>query len=87
MSDPTGATPMNSADRDRIERDLAALIAVPSITGDEFAVQDMVADVLAAVATRSLHVRIGQTFPLAEAAAAHASIEGRGVVGRVVLIP
>jgi len=47
MPDPTGAAPMSPANRDRIERDLAALIAVPSITGDEFAVQDMVADLLA----------------------------------------
>ena len=35
------------ADRSRIEGDLAELIAVPSITGDEFAVQDLVAQLLA----------------------------------------
>jgi acetylornithine deacetylase len=40
---------MSLADRDRIERDLAALIAVPSITGDEFAVQDLVAELLAGI--------------------------------------
>ena len=34
------------ADRERVERDLTALIAVPSITGDEFAVQDLVAELL-----------------------------------------
>jgi acetylornithine deacetylase len=36
-----------NADRGRIESDLAALIAVPSITGDEFAVQDLVAQLMA----------------------------------------
>jgi len=49
MSDPTGAAAMTSADRDRIERDLAALVAVPSITGDEFAVQNLVAEMLAGI--------------------------------------
>lgn len=38
---------MRRADRGRIERDLAALVAVPSMTGDEFAVQDMMAELLA----------------------------------------
>lgn len=49
MSDPTGAAAMSSADRDRIERDLAALVAVPSITGDEYAVQNLVAEILAGI--------------------------------------
>lgn len=31
---------------DRVERDLAALISTPSITGDEYAVQDVVAELL-----------------------------------------
>jgi NADPH2:quinone reductase len=34
-----------------------------------------------------LKVIIAKTFPLSEAAAAHAYIEGRGAVGRVLLIP
>jgi acetylornithine deacetylase len=63
MFDSTGAAPMK-ADRDRIERDLAALIAVPSITGDEFTIQDMVADLLADIGLQiERHV-----VPLAEAA-------------------
>lgn len=47
MPDTTGAAGMTTADESRVIRDLAALVAVPSITGDEFAVQDMVAELLA----------------------------------------
>ncbi|MCP3973687.1 MAG: ArgE/DapE family deacylase [bacterium] len=47
MPDATGAAGMSGADESRITRDLAALVAEPSITGDEFAIQDMVADLLA----------------------------------------
>src|SRR5438128_12635762 len=39
------------------------------------------------VAAGRLHVEIDRTFPLAEAAAAHAYLESRQAVGRVVLIP
>ncbi len=46
MSDPSGATNMSGADEERVIRDLAALVAEPSITGDEFAVQEMVAELL-----------------------------------------
>jgi NADPH2:quinone reductase len=34
-----------------------------------------------------LKVRIGATFPLVEAAAAHRALEGRGTTGKVLLIP
>jgi NADPH:quinone reductase len=40
-----------------------------------------------AVASRELDVRIAQTFPLAEAAAAHRALEGRATTGKVLLIP
>jgi NADPH2:quinone reductase len=30
---------------------------------------------------------IGQTFPLAEAAAAHAAMEARATIGKTVLLP
>ena len=43
---PDPKNPVTHANRARIEGDLAALVAVPSITGDEFAVQDMVAGIL-----------------------------------------
>jgi NADPH2:quinone reductase len=45
------------------------------------------AEVLNAVAAGSLHVRIGQTFTLAEAAEAHRALEGRKTTGKVLLLP
>jgi NADPH:quinone reductase len=39
------------------------------------------------VAEGSLKVLVDRTYPLAEAAAAHAYLESRQAVGRVVLIP
>ncbi|HEX2807498.1 MAG TPA: quinone oxidoreductase [Kineosporiaceae bacterium] len=44
-------------------------------------------DVLALVAEGRLDVRIGARFPVAEAAAAHRLLEGRGTTGKVVLVP
>ncbi len=43
--------------------------------------------VLGAAARGELEVRIGARFPLAEAAAAHRALEGRGTAGTVLLIP
>ena len=40
-----------------------------------------------AVLAGALSVRIGATFPLAEAAAAHAALEGRQTTGKVLLLP
>jgi NADPH2:quinone reductase len=39
------------------------------------------------VASGRLEVVVDRTFPLSEAAAAHAYIESRQAVGRVVLVP
>jgi len=47
----------------------------------------MIARHIADVASGALRVVVDRTFPLAEAAAAHAYIESRQAVGRVVLIP
>jgi NADPH2:quinone reductase len=47
----------------------------------------MIADLLERVANGELHVEIDRTFPLSEAAAAHAYIESRQAFGRVVLTP
>ncbi|WP_109526942.1 MULTISPECIES: quinone oxidoreductase family protein [Nocardia] len=44
-------------------------------------------DVLAAVADGSLHVRVGATYPLAEAQWAHRDLEGRRTTGSIVLLP
>jgi NADPH2:quinone reductase len=50
-------------------------------------VHAMIADLLERVASGELHVEIDRTFPLSEAAAAHAYIESRQAFGRVVLTP
>jgi len=47
----------------------------------------MIARHLEDVATGALRVVIDRTYPLAEAAAAHAYIESRRAFGRVLLIP
>jgi NADPH2:quinone reductase len=47
----------------------------------------MIAEQLDLVARGELRVVIDRTFPLSEAAAAHAYIESRQAFGRVVLIP
>jgi len=47
----------------------------------------MIGDLIADVAAGRLQVVVDRTFPLADAAAAHAYIESRQAVGRVVLIP
>jgi len=39
------------------------------------------------VAAGELKVRVGATFPLAEAAAAHRALESRGTTGKVLLLP
>jgi NADPH2:quinone reductase len=50
-------------------------------------VHAMVADLIQRVATGELRVVIDRTFPLAQAAAAHAYIESRKAFGRVVMTP
>jgi NADPH2:quinone reductase len=49
--------------------------------------QAMIAGLVDNVASGAIEVIVDRTFPLAEAAAAHAYIESRQAVGRVVLIP
>ncbi|MEV0292310.1 quinone oxidoreductase [Nocardia sp. NPDC050710] len=44
-------------------------------------------DILAAVADGTLHLRIGATYPLAEAERAHRDLEGRNTTGSIVLLP
>ncbi|MFD0360998.1 quinone oxidoreductase family protein [Nocardia sp. GCM10030253] len=44
-------------------------------------------DILSAIADDALHVRIGATYPLAEAARAHRDLEGRKTTGSIVLLP
>ena len=49
--------------------------------------QAMIGRLVDDVAAGRLHVEVDRTYPLAEAAAAHAYLESRQAVGRVVLIP
>ena len=49
--------------------------------------QAMIGRLIDDVAAGRLHVEIDRTYPLAEAAAAHAYLESRQAVGRVLLIP
>ncbi|WP_407446161.1 quinone oxidoreductase family protein [Rhodococcus sp. (in: high G+C Gram-positive bacteria)] len=44
-------------------------------------------DVFAAIADGSLHVRVGATYPLADAARAHTDLAARRTTGSVVLLP
>jgi NADPH2:quinone reductase len=50
-------------------------------------VHEMIADLFERVASGELRVEIDRTFPLSEAAAAHAYVESRQAFGRVVLTP
>jgi len=50
-------------------------------------VHDMIQQLIDEAARGELQVLIDRTFPLSEAAAAHAYIESRQAVGRVLLIP
>jgi NADPH2:quinone reductase len=59
---------------------LGAEIATPRV-------QAIIAGLVDDVAAGRLEVLVDRTFPLADAAAAHAFIESRQAVGRVVLIP
>jgi NADPH2:quinone reductase len=47
----------------------------------------MISDLIGRVASGELHVEIDRFFALAEAAAAHAYLEGRNAFGRVVMVP
>ncbi|MCW3049261.1 MAG: zinc-binding alcohol dehydrogenase family protein [Solirubrobacterales bacterium] len=50
-------------------------------------IHPMISDMLQRVASGELHVEIDRSFPLAEAAAAHAYLESRRAFGRVILTP
>ena len=50
-------------------------------------VHPMIADLIGRVAGGELHVEIDRSFALADAAAAHAYLEGRNAIGRVVMAP
>jgi NADPH2:quinone reductase len=59
--------------------------------GDYVATRDELlarsAELFDAVAAGSLDVRVGATYPLADAAEAHRALEGRRTTGKVLLVP
>jgi NADPH2:quinone reductase len=54
---------------------------------DRASLEARAADVLGDAASGRLQVRIGRTYPLAEAGEAHRALEGRQTTGKVLLIP
>lgn len=46
-----------------------------------------VGELFEAIASGDLDVRIGATYPLADAASAHEALQGRGTTGKVLLLP
>jgi NADPH2:quinone reductase len=54
---------------------------------DRQSLQDRAGDVLGWIASGQLKIRMEFNFPLAEAAEAHRSLEGRKTTGKVLLIP
>lgn len=86
---------VGNAGRDRRPVDTSLLMGNnASLTGVFFGaeivtprVQEMVSRLLADVAAGNLRVVVDRNFPLSDAAAAHAYVESREAVGRVVLIP
>ncbi len=87
---------VGNAGRDSARVDVSALMqGNQSISGVFLGAELLIGDrahaniarLLDDVAAAELHVVIDRTFPLAEAAAAHAHLEDRKAFGRVVLIP
>jgi NADPH:quinone reductase len=66
-------------------RSLIGVLLAAEIATDR--VHDMIERLIADAAERQLKVVVDRSFPLAEAATAHAYIESRQAVGRVLLIP
>ena len=54
---------------------------------DRASLERRAGEVLDLVAKGALRVRIGRTFPLAEAAEAHRALQGRQTTGKVLLLP
>jgi NADPH:quinone reductase len=73
---------------DLFSRGLTVSAAIgPRILRRPGGLRDLEEQALAAAASGALIPLVGQRFPLAEAAAAHAAIEARATVGKTVLVP
>lgn len=73
--------PTTAADKDIGVIPLSAIGATP---GDLFSLTERALDL---AAQRSIRPTIGQTFPLDDAASAHAAIESRTTIGKTLLLP
>ncbi|GAB2455218.1 quinone oxidoreductase family protein [Xylanimonas ulmi] len=82
--------PVPPLDPQRLNRAGSLYLTRPTI-GDYLATRAEVewrfGEVLGAAAAGDLDVRVGATFPLAEAGQAHRALEGRRTTGKVLLIP
>ncbi|MFE6827176.1 zinc-binding dehydrogenase [Streptomyces sp. NPDC057690] len=80
---PTGG--FAAVDAAQAERRRVTLFGIGDVQFGEAEARRLTAHVLAEAAAGRLRPVIGARFPLTEAAAAHAAIEGRELVGKVVL--
>ena len=82
-----GAASGNMTDVENPPRSDIILIAGHTLVRSPEDNRALVAQALAAAAAGLLRPVIGQTFPLSQAAAAHAAIEARTTIGKTVLLP
>jgi len=66
---------------------LRGVLLATAILNEYTRIHPMIADMLARVAAGELQVEIDRSFPLADAAAAHAYAESRRAFGRVIMTP
>lgn len=77
-------------DLQRLARGGSLYVTRPSLGSYIASREDLLrrsAELFAWIADGELSVRIGATYPLAEAASAHDALEGRATTGKVILIP
>jgi len=79
--------PTQVTTRDLVARGLTASWAIPRLLQRPNGLRELETEALAEAAARRLVPLIGEPFPLAEAAAAHAALEARATVGKTLLVP
>lgn len=76
---------VSTAEKERLVREAGAALGHYAATRDELRCR--AGAVLDAVRAGTLRVRIGAEYPLADAATAHADLEGRRSTGKLILLP
>jgi len=61
--------------------------SLPHYVADRAGLERRATEVMRMISARKLKVRVGASFPLADAAEAHRSLEGRKTTGKVLLVP